>query len=153
MFHRVIKALQQFGVRFMQAETRYLPAIGRLLIAVIFIFAGFGKLMAPAGTQAYIASGGLPFPLLAYIVAVVVEFGGGLLLLVGFQTRIVAAVLAVFSVVTAIAFHSNFADQSMLINFLKNLAMAGGLLQVVAFGAGSLSLDARRRPVMSKSLA
>jgi putative oxidoreductase len=128
----------------MLAETRFLPAIGRLLIAVIFVLAGFGKVMDPAGTMAYIGSGGLPFTPLAYAVAVAVELGGGVLLLVGFQTRIVAAVLAAFSLVTAAVFHSNFADHNMMIHFLKNLAIAGGLLQVVAFGPGLLSVDAWR---------
>jgi len=128
----------------MQPETRFLPAFGRLLIAFIFVMAGFHKIIAPAGTIGYIAAGGLPVPVVAYVVAVVVEFGGGLLLIAGYQTRVVAAVLAVFSVVTAVVFHSNFADQNMMIHFMKNIAMAGGLLQVVAFGAGSFSLDARR---------
>jgi putative oxidoreductase len=128
----------------MQAETRYLPALGRLLIAVLFILAGFGKVMSPAGTQAYIAAGGLPFPLLAYLVTLVVELGGGVLLLVGYQSRMVAGVLAVFTLVTGAVFHNNFADQATLVQFLKNLAIAGGLLQVVAFGPGLLSLDSRR---------
>jgi putative oxidoreductase len=128
----------------MNAQTRYLPALGRLLIAVIFVFAGFGKIAAPTATQGYIASTGLPFPLLGYLLAVLVELGGGLLLLVGYQTRLVAAVLALFSVVTAVIFHSNFADQNMMVHFLKNVAMAGGLLQVVAFGPGAFSVDSWR---------
>jgi putative oxidoreductase len=128
----------------MNAQTRYLPALGRLMIAVIFVFAGLGKIAAPAATQGYIASTGLPFPLLGYLLAVLVEVGGGVLLLVGYQTRIVAAVLALFSLVTALIFHSNFEDQNMMIHFLKNVAMAGGLLQVVAFGAGAFSVDSWR---------
>jgi putative oxidoreductase len=123
------------------AQTRYLPSLGRLLIAVIFIFAGLGKIAAPEATQGYIASTGLPLPLLGYLLAVLIEFGGGLLLVVGYQTRLVAAVLALFSLATAVIFHSNFDDQNMMIHFLKNVAMAGGLLQVVAFGAGALSVD------------
>jgi putative oxidoreductase len=77
---------------------------------------------------------------------VIVEVGGGILLLLGYQTRLAALVLAIFSIAAAICFHHNFADQNQMINFMKNLAMAGGLLQVVAFGAGSLSLDAKRNP-------
>ena len=119
------------------------PLIGRILIASIFILSGLSKLAAPAATQGYIASAGLPAPLLAYIVAIVVEAGGGLLLLVGYRTRLVAAVLAVFTLVAAVAFHHALGDQNQFIHFFKNLAMAGGLLQVVAFGAGRFSLDNR----------
>ena len=75
--------------------------------------------------------------------AVVVELGGGLLLVAGFQTRLVAIVLALFSLATALSFHSNFADQNQMIHFLKNVMMAGGLLQIAAFGAGALSIDNR----------
>jgi len=125
----------------MNAQTRYLPALGRLLIAVIFVFAGFGKITAPEATQGYIASVGLPLPWLGYLLAVLIEAGGGVLLLIGYQTRLVALVLALFSTATAVIFHNNFADQNMMIHFLKNIAMAGGLLQIVAFGAGGFSVD------------
>ena len=77
------------------------------------------------------------------MVAVAVELGGGLLLIAGFQARLVAIVLALFAVVTAVSFHSNFADQNQMIHFLKNVMMAGGLLQITAFGAGAISLDNR----------
>jgi len=127
----------------MSAETRFIPLIGRILIALIYIMSGWGKLMAPAGTMAYIAKAGLPLPLVALIIAIIVELIGGILLVVGYQTRLVALVMAIFTVAAAIGFHSNFADQNMFIHFFKNIAMTGGLLQVVAFGAGSLSLDAR----------
>jgi putative oxidoreductase len=125
----------------MNSQNPYLPAIGRVLIAAIFIFSGLGKIAAPAMTQGYIASVGLPAPLLGYFLAIVVELGGGTLLLLGFQTRIVGLVMAIFTVATAVFFHRNFADQDQMIHFLKNTAMTGGLLQVVAFGAGSFSLD------------
>jgi putative oxidoreductase len=120
-----------------------LPLVGRVLMASIFILSGLSKLAAAAATQGYIASAGLPAPVLAYVVAVAVEVGGGLLLLVGFRTWVVAAVLAAFTLATAFAFHHAFGDQNQFIHFFKNLAMAGGLLQVVAFGAGSYSLDNR----------
>ncbi len=126
------------------ALTTYIPAIGRLLIAVIFLLSGVGKVFAPGGTQAYIAAAGLPLPVVAYLIAVVVEVGGGLLLVLGYQTRAVAAVLIVFTIAAALGFHNNFAEQNQMIHFLKNIAIAGGLLQVVAFGAGGFSLDARR---------
>ncbi len=127
------------------AATSYLPLIARVLLAAIFLLSGISKVFAPGPTQAYIASAGLPLPLLGYIVALVVEIGGGALLLVGYRTREAALVLALFTIVLALAFHNNFADQNQMIHFLKNLAIAGGLLQVTAFGAGSLSIDARTR--------
>jgi putative oxidoreductase len=118
--------------------------IGRVLLSVIFILSGFSKLAAPAMMIGYIDSVGLPLPHVALAVAIIVEIGGGLALIAGFRTRTVAAVLALFSVFTALAFHSALADQNQFIHFFKNIAMAGGLLQVVAFGAGRFSLDARR---------
>ncbi|SDH01807.1 MULTISPECIES: DoxX family protein [unclassified Duganella] len=114
-------------------NTNTISIIGRVLLATIFVFSGIGKVMAPEATIGYIASSGLPFATLAFAGAVAVELGGGLALAFGFKARIVAAVLAAFSVATALAFHNNFGDQNQLINFLKNIAMAGGLLQVVAF--------------------
>ena len=120
---------------------RYLPFAGRLLIGLPFAMSGLGKLAAYGPTTALIAAVGLPIPPLAYAVAVIVELGGGLLLIAGFQTRLVATALALFSVATAVSFHSNFADQNQMIHFLKNVMMAGGLLQIAAFGAGAISLD------------
>jgi putative oxidoreductase len=127
----------------MDTTTRYASLVGRLLIGLPFAMSGFGKLAAYGATTAYIAAAGLPVPPLAYAIAVLVELGGGLLLVAGYQARSVALVLAVFSVATAVAFHNNFADQNQMIHFLKNVMMAGGLLQIVAFGAGAISLDAR----------
>lgn len=124
-------------------NTALLAAAGRVLLAAIFIFSALGKLAAPAGTIGYIESSGLPFATLALGIAIAVELGGGLLLVVGFKTRWVAAALAAFSVVTGLAFHHALGDQNQLIHLLKNFAMAGGLLQVVAFGAGAFSIDAR----------
>lgn len=121
-----------------------LPLLGRVLIAAIFLLSGVSKITAPAMMIGYIQSVGLPFPTLGLVIAVAVEIGGGALLVLGYRTRIVAAVLAIFSIATALAFHNNLADQNQFIHFFKNVAMAGGLLQVVAFGAGRFSLDARR---------
>jgi putative oxidoreductase len=122
---------------------RYLPLIGRVLIGLPFVMSGLGKLAAYGKTTAMIAAVGLPFPPLAYAVAVALEFGGGVLLITGYQVRPVALAQAVFCVVAGMAFHSNFADQNQMIHFLKNLVMAGGLLQIAAFGAGAISLDSR----------
>jgi putative oxidoreductase len=123
--------------------TRYLSLVGRVLIGLPFAMSGFSKLAAYGATTAYIASAGLPLPPLAYAIAVLVELGGGLLLIAGYQARSVAFALAVFSLAAAISFHNNFADQNQMIHFLKNVMMAGGLLQIAAFGAGALSLDHR----------
>jgi putative oxidoreductase len=124
--------------------TTILPLVGRLLLATIFIFSGLGKLAAPAATIGYIESAGLPFATLAFAAALATELGGGLLLVFGIKTRLVAAALAGFSIVTGLAFHHAIGDQNQLIHLLKNIAMAGGLLQVVAFGAGAYSFDERR---------
>lgn len=115
--------------------------LGRVLAAAIFILGGYGKLMATAATKAYFAGTGVPLPDLAYWVAVVVELGGGLLFLMGGFTRAVALVLAVFCIATALLAHAKFGDRGQQINFLKNLAMAGGFLAYVACGGGGFSLD------------
>jgi putative oxidoreductase len=122
---------------------RYVPFAGRLMIGLPFVMSGLGKLAAIGPTTEMIRAAGLPLPSMALALSVVVEVGGGLLLVAGFKTRIVAAALALFSLATAVSFHSNFADQNQMIHFLKNVMMAGGLLQIVAFGAGALSLDNR----------
>ncbi|MFC0668545.1 DoxX family protein [Azotobacter chroococcum] len=117
---------------------------GRVLLSAIFVLSGISKVSAPAGMIGYIESVGLPFPNLALAIAILVEMVGGIALILGYRTRLVAAGLALFSVATALAFHNELADQSQFIHFFKNIAMAGGLLQVAAFGAGRFSLDARR---------
>ena len=128
-----------------------IPAIGRLLMSAIFVLSGVGKLAAPAMTIGYIASMGLPFATLGFLLAVATELGGGLLLALGYRTRLTALVLAIFSVVTGVIFHHALGDQNQMIHFLKNLAMAGGLLQVVAFGAGAFSLDARTHKLTQRA--
>ena len=120
---------------------RYLPFVGRLLIGLPFVMSGFGKLAAYGPMTEMIGAVGLPAPPLAFAVAVVVELGGGLLLIAGFQARPVAVALALFALVTAVSFHSNFVDQNQMIHFLKNLMIAGGLLQIAGFGAGAISVD------------
>src|SRR6266446_10572668 len=123
----------------------YAAAFGRLMIATLFLLSGLGKIAAPAITQAYIASTGLPLPIAGYLIAVAVEVAGGLLLAVGYRTTFVATGMAVFTLATAVLFHNNMADQNQMIHFLKNIAITGGLLQVIAFGAGAFSLDNRRK--------
>jgi putative oxidoreductase len=122
-----------------------LPLLGRILLAAIFLVSGFGKLMAPGLTIGYIASLGLPAPMLGYIGSMTLELAASVLLIVGYRTRFIAALLAVYSIVTALIFHHALGDQNQMFHFLKNLARAGGLLQVVAFGAGAYSIDHIRR--------
>jgi putative oxidoreductase len=126
--------------------TRFLPLLGRILIGLVFLVSGLGKLASFGPTTAYISSVGLPLPLpqLGWAIAVVLEVGGGLLLILGFRVREVAIALAVFTLAAAIFFHNNFADRNQMIHFLKNLVIIGGFLQIAYFGAGSYSLDARR---------
>ncbi len=121
----------------------------RLLASTIFVGAGLSKLGAGyAGTQAYMASAGVPGALLPLVIAL--EIGGGLALILGFQTRLVAFVLAGFCIVTGMLFHSG-TDQMQQIMFMKNLAMAGGLLAFTVFGAGRLSLDGEARGQSSQN--
>jgi putative oxidoreductase len=122
-----------------------LPLVGAILISSLFLMSGLGKIAAPTQTIGYIASTGLPFAPLGFALAVLIEIGGGLALIVGYRARPAAAVLALFSLAAALAFHNNLADQNQFVHFLKNVAIAGGLLQIVVYGRGRISLDARRR--------
>jgi putative oxidoreductase len=96
-----------------------------------------------SGTVAFMGSEGLPLPLIAAIVAVLVECVGGILLIVGYQTRLTGIILALWCIATAMVAHRNFGNQDQMIHFLKNVAIAGGFLQLAAFGAGGWSLDAQ----------
>lgn len=122
----------------------YAALAGRILIAAIFILSGFSKITDPASAIGYISSVGLPLPQLGLGIAILVELVGGVALIVGYRTRLVATLLAIFSLVTAFVFHSALGDQNQFIHFFKNVAMAGGLLQIAAFGAGTVSIDGRR---------
>lgn len=134
----------------MKDNTQFLPFTGRVLIGGIFMLSGLSKLGSYAGTTAAISAVGLPFAPLGFATAIAVEVGLGFLLLIGYRARPVALVLAIWCVVTAIFFHRNFADQNMFVHFLKNLMIAGGLLQIVHFGAGVLSLDNRNNAEASR---
>jgi putative oxidoreductase len=131
----------------MDALNRYGPLVGRLMIAAIFVVSGFGKITGFDGTVGYIASKGLPLPQLAAIAAIIVELGGGILLILGWKTRWAAAAMCIFTVVAALIFHNFWAvpaeqAQNQMIHFMKNICMAGGLLYVVVFGSGPLAVDA-----------
>lgn len=117
-------------------------AFGRLLIAALFIIGGLGNAAEPDATKAAITAAGILSPALAYATAIAIELGGGVLLIVGYRTKAVAATLALLSIVVAFLFHRVHDDLNQQIHFLKNIAIAGGLLQLAAFGAGDVSLDA-----------
>jgi len=124
----------------------FIALVGRALIALLFILAGFGKVGDIAGTAAYMSGVGLPGGL-AWPVAIF-EIVAGLAILFGFMTRLFALALAVFCLLTALMFHNDFADPMQQANFLKNVALAGGFLILFAYNGVSHSLDslrARRR--------
>lgn len=120
---------------------QYSHLVGRILIALIFIIAGAGKLMDPAGTAGYMQSAGVPTLLLWPTIAL--ELLGGIAIVLGFQTRIVSYLLALFCVATAVLFHMDFSNQMQQILFLKNLAIAGGFLLLASSGATALAVDKR----------
>jgi putative oxidoreductase len=122
---------------------RFSGVAGRVLLAVLFLLSGLGKLGAYSATVAYMASAGVPGALLPLVIAT--EIAGALAIIVGWRTRTVAFLLAGFSLLTALTFHRNFADQQQLINFLKNVSIAGGFLLLLANGPGPLSIDQRRK--------
>lgn len=121
----------------------------RVLLALLFIPAGWNKIAGFAGTAGYIASVGLPMPQVLAAGAIAVEFGAGILLLIGLFTRWSALVIAVFTLLAAFLFHNYWAmpaDKQMMqaMIFWKDVAIAGGLFAIAAFGAGAFSLDAKR---------
>lgn len=133
-----------------EAVKNYGPFVGRLLLALIFILSGWGKIGGFEGTVGYIASKGLPMPQVAAVAAIVIELGAGILLILGWQTRWAATALLIFLIPTTLFFHNFWAFEAAQqageqIHFLKNLAIMGGMLYVMAYGAGPLSLDNRRR--------
>jgi putative oxidoreductase len=131
-------------------NTQGIPVvIARILLALMFVLGGIGKLGGLEGTAGYIASKGLPLPMVLAVGAGVLELVAGVLLIIGWQARWAALALAAFTLVASVIFHNYWAmpaAQQMMqqLMFMKNLAVAGGLLLVFAFGAGSLSLDARK---------
>ena len=116
--------------------------IGRVMLVLIFILSGVGKTFDTAGTAGYMQSAGLPSELLWP--SIIFEIVGGVCIAIGYKTRLAAYSLAIFCIVTAVIFHRNFADQMQMILFLKNIAMAGGLLLLATSGKTAFSLDDRR---------
>ena len=130
----------------MNTLNRFGPLAARILIALIFVLSGYGKIAGFEGTVGYIASKGLPLPQLAAIGAIIVELGGGVLLIVGWKARWAAAAMLVFTAFAAFLFHNFWAvppeqAQNQMIHFMKNISMMGALLLVVIHGSGALSVD------------
>ncbi|HEX5997954.1 MAG TPA: DoxX family protein [Hyphomicrobiaceae bacterium] len=119
----------------------YLPPLGRLLMASLFIWDGVHQLLSPSVFAQYFASVHVPLPNVAIWISIIIHLLGGMALLVGFKTRWAAALLALLSVGTAFGVHLPMGDQDNMIHFYKNLVMTGGFLYVIAFGAGAVSID------------
>jgi len=122
--------------------------VGRILLATIFVLSGFNKIGGFEGTVGYMASAGLPFASALLVLTIAMELGGGLLLIAGWQTRWVALAFFLFLIPVTLVFHTSSTNpaeaQNQMISFLKNLSIMGGMLHVLAYGAGQWSLDGRR---------
>jgi putative oxidoreductase len=119
------------------------PLLARILLAALFVVAGYNKLMNPAGTAGYFGKLGLPMPDILVWVVIAVELLGSLLLIIGWQTRVVAWGMAIFTILTAVIGHKFWVDPSQMTNFLKNVSIMGGFLALAAAGPGRLSVDRR----------
>ncbi len=127
----------------MNAAYQFAAPAGRILISLIFVMSGFSKIGGYAGTQGYMESVGVPGSLLPLVIAV--EILAAIAVIVGWQTRLAALALAGFCVLSAIFFHTDFANQMQMAMFMKNFAIAGGFLILVAHGPGAYALDNRNQ--------
>ena len=128
--------------------TNTLALVGRILVALIFVISGYGKIAGFEGVSGYIGSKGLPLPQLLAALTIVLELGGGILLVLGYKTRWVAALFFLWLIPTTVIFHAFWgldpkAAQQMQIHFMKNLSIMGAMLLLVAYGPGAWSLDRR----------
>lgn len=119
------------------------PLVGRILLAVLFLIAGYNKIMNVGGTVGYFGKLGLPMPDILVWVVIAVEMLGGILLVIGWQTRVVAWGMAIFTLLAALIGHKFWVDASQTTNFLKNLSIMGGFLMLAVAGPGRLSVDKR----------
>ncbi|MGD8559694.1 MAG: DoxX family protein [Gammaproteobacteria bacterium] len=118
---------------------KFITPFARLFMGHIFLLAGINKISGYAGTQGYMESMGVPGELLPLVI--ILEIAGGLAIILGWQVKWSALALAGFTIVSALIFHSNLADQMQMIMFMKNWAIAGGLLLLAVHGAGHFSID------------
>lgn len=130
------------GAHLEKLQTFAAPA-GRVLISLMFVMSGFMKITTYEATAGYMASMGVPGTLLPLVI--LTEIVGGLAVIVGYRTRLAAFLLAGFSALSALSFHADFSDQVQMTMFLKNFAIAGGFLFLVAFGPGAFSIDERSK--------
>ena len=120
--------------------SKYGPLVARILMAILFLFSGIGKVTGFAGTVGYIDSVGIPMATVVAVLAIIVELAGALFLLIGWQGRLGAWLLFAYTGLAAVLFHTNFADQTQMVMFLKNLSIMGGLLMFALKGTGPLSV-------------
>ena len=125
----------------MEMAKQHGPLVGRILLALIFLIAGVGKITGFAGTVGYMEAYGVPMAQLLAVVAIVIEVGGGIMLIVGWQARWGAAALFLFTLIVTPIFHAFWSDPGEQVNFLKNLAIMGGLLYVMAYGPGNMAMQ------------
>lgn len=124
-------------------NSMYFPVVGRIFIAALFVTQGVYKFMGLAGTAAFIGSVGLPMPMVLAVLAATLEVIAGVMLIVGYKTKIAAWALALFTIVATAIFHNQLGDQMQQLMALKNLSILGGLMYVIAFGSGSMSMGNR----------
>jgi putative oxidoreductase len=129
----------------------YTLDVGRILLSMIFLGSAATKIADPAGTQAYMAAYGLPMTSVLLVGAIATELLGGLALLVGLRTQLVAGILSGFLLSATLIFHTNLGEQQQLLHFLKNVSILGGLLLVMSEGSGPLSLDRRGKPATEEN--
>lgn len=122
-------------------KSAWISLLGRIFLAAIFIILGFAKISSFAVMSDFAEANGVPFPDLAIIVAIVVELGGGLMIALGWKTKIAALAVFVFLIPVTYFFHTNFLDPMQMTMFLKNLSIMGGMLLLASYGAGKYSLD------------
>ncbi len=132
-----------------------LTIVARVLLALMFVMSGFGKLTNLEGTAGYIASGGLPFASVLAVIVSLLELFGGLAIIVGFQARWAALALGLFTLAASVLFHKFWAvpaEQQMVqqLLFMKNVSVAGGMFLLAALGAGSLSFDRSDKPRLAR---
>jgi len=124
----------------------HIPLIARILLALIFIKSGIGKIMDPTGTQQYMAAYGMPLTGLFLVGAIIFEIFGSLSVLLGYKARLGAIALIIFLVPATLIFHTKLSDPLQMVMFMKNLAMLGGLLMVAYFRPGPISFDEKAKP-------
>jgi putative oxidoreductase len=131
----------------MDTVEKFVPALGRFLLALVFVLAGYGKIWGMSTTAGYMASHGIPMPNILVYGVILLELGGGLALMVGLFTRPLALIFALYLLTLALVFHNYWAmpeaqQHAQQTAFMEHLAMLGGMLYVFAFGPGAFSLDA-----------